>query len=288
MKVIESGKGCTLSVDENGFTKENDGNQERIDAQQAMAFLVARCGYSEEKAVDTIEFNASEFGITEEKTAELEPVKRAAKGMRIQFYDDKGGAWVSGVLVANVKGKITVKTDSGDRVVVAKADLFKFKGVVEPPQETVGDIIEEVVSQPEPENTDIESEDGEDTHGDTHLVFRKRDLYEHATGARTKILDNADPVAEFMRDFPIHKDEDNGSLLDLFDIAACILGKTGVTEIGKGAKKLDNITPSTLTNRYGHLNNGMVRMNLGNLMRGAIKQSEMDADTLLAECMKDT
>lgn len=77
-----------------------------------------------------------------------------------------------------------------------------------------------------------------------------------ASGRQTVDID--DPVAALLRGMEIE---------DVYSTVSQVLSDWGVETFGRGAKK-SGILIRDLTARYGHLNVGMQRMNLGNLLRG--------------------
>lgn len=86
------------------------------------------------------------------------------------------------------------------------------------------------------------------------------------TNSGRPTVDIDDPVARTLRG------EDLGVI---YPLVVDLLIKMGRETMGRGAKKMD-ITEENLRKRYGHLNIGMQRMNLGNILRGAMNDLGLD------------
>jgi len=89
--------------------------------------------------------------------------------------------------------------------------------------------------------------------------YDKYKVYEERTASGRKCQDSGDPVAAALRG----KDLD-----EVYDLTARVLSQSGEDAIG----------PQGLKEKYGHLNVGMQRMNLGNRIRRALKESGTELD----------
>lgn len=85
------------------------------------------------------------------------------------------------------------------------------------------------------------------------------------TGRKT--IDIDDYVASTLRGMDIN---------DVYRYTAEVLRVLGIDHVGSGNKKT-TCSLSDLQNRYGHLNPGMQRMNLGNVLRGVMRRYEMES-----------
>ena len=84
------------------------------------------------------------------------------------------------------------------------------------------------------------------------------------TGRKT--IDIDDYVADKLRGLDLE---------DIYNYVAAVLAELNVEYIGTGSKKM-HCGIGDLKARYNHLNVGMQRMNLGNLLRGTMRRLEME------------
>jgi hypothetical protein len=106
---------------------------------------------------------------------------------------------------------------------------------------------------------DDETEEGEEGHRCKQSVFRRINTYvKHKTAAGNNSLDSGDSVAADLRSL---------TLDEAYEFAARELVRNGEFTSTREAMQ-------TLTARYGSLNPGMQRMNLGNRLRGSHRRNQ--------------
>lgn len=107
----------------------------------------------------------------------------------------------------------------------------------------------------------------------TKSVIRPRNhyvLHDVRTSGGRKAYDIDDPVAGLFRGLDI---------AECYTIVAQIMEYLEVEELGRGSKTFTP-TRAGLFDRYGHLNLGMQRMNLGNIVRGQLKALDIELSSL--------
>lgn len=124
------------------------------------------------------------------------------------------------------------------------------------------------------EQEDEEVEDVEDEEGKTRLIFRKISEYEKPgikTEGGTEIIDNGDPVAKYLR---------GKTMNELYNVAWTVATTDtgGVLTLGSGKRKVIINSKDDLRAKYGRLNPGMQRMNLGNIVRRGLKAFTIGED----------
>lgn len=142
--------------------------------------------------------------------------------------------------IVEVKGGWTTILDGMTVIKVRNGELSPLKAV-------------EPAKPAKPAKAAVESDEGEGDDVDARLI--KADLTRYVTTPEVKTasgrvaLDNADRVAIELRG------------LDLSEVYRTVANVLGVTQV-------------SLKDRYGHLNAGMQRMNLGNRLRKAYRHAE--------------
>lgn len=107
-----------------------------------------------------------------------------------------------------------------------------------------------------------------DHAGSFYRLREKRSTYEsrnYVKDGKTKnTKDSGDEVARYLRDMPLD---------EVYEFVAEEANRTGITYTGTNRNTFDISTVDSLKDRYAHLNKGMQRMNLGNVLRGIYSKS---------------
>jgi hypothetical protein len=102
-----------------------------------------------------------------------------------------------------------------------------------------------------------DSANGEKVYRMSDVLKKYRGGYKKVQRARGVSLNNGDPIAKLLE--PINPEE-----------------MPRVAEVALGLEE------GELLEKYGHLNNGQIRMNCGNRIRNAVKRGDLNADALKA------
>jgi hypothetical protein len=179
----------------------------------------------------------------------MTPATRLRKGDYIVYISGSTGLVKPARILLSDKRNdfVEVETATGEIAELTMAQCFKsnrdeFENFN--PSNYAQDIDE--VEEPEVEELDDEELDDEDVEGGNGKVKKRyADKYKQLSGRR----DNNDPVA-------------------------CQLREMSIEDVYKTAAKAAKMSVKDLQAKYGHLNKGMQRMNLGNIVRRAASSEE--------------
>lgn len=200
----------------------------------------------------------------------LTPAIRQRKGDYVQGPDSDTGEWRIGRIIDKVAGGLIITgefTIPKNRAYKLAREAFE-KAMNNEPEEVETEEINEL------EPIEIEEmEEVEETELEEVQRVRIRpdwSRYTRHTGITTQsgktVIDINDHVAGILRG--LHLD-------DAYDTVARYIRKINETAID--AKSLETLdTVDKLQAKYGHLNPGMQRMNLGNKLRGAMARAGID------------
>lgn len=181
------------------------------------------------------------------KTATL--ATRFRKGDYITFISNKGHKTKAGRVIS-VSGDFVVVEGPEGQAEVTKGQCFKsdakeYNRVAASTAATPGMIYEDGDDENEgfDDEEELNDDEADDIEGKEMVPKRYVQKYKELSGERHC----ADAVAMQLKDMPLDQ---------VYKVAAKILG----------------LTQTELMAKYGHLNNGQQRMNLGNRMRNALKK----------------
>lgn len=191
----------------------------------------------------------------------LTPAIRQRKGDYVQGPDSDTGEWRIGRIIDKVAGGPVITGG----FVIPKNRAYKltreaFEKAMNNEPEEVEEETEEMEEIEEPELEEIQRV----------RIRPDWSRYTRHTGITTKsgktVIDNNDYVAGILRGL---------NLDDAYDTVARYI--RAINETAIDAKDLETLdTVDKLRAKYGHLNPGMQRMNLGNKLRGAMARAGID------------
>ena len=197
----------------------------------------------------------------------LTPAIRQRKGDYVQGPDSDTGEWRIGQIIDKVAGGLVITGE----FIVPKNRAYKLTR--EAFEKAMNNEPEEVEME---EINELETIEIEET-GETELeeiqgvrICPDWSRYTRHTGITTQsgktVIDINDYVAGILRGL---------NLDDTYDTVARYIRAINETAVdAKGLETLDTV--DKLQAKYGHLNPGMQRMNLGNKLRGAMARADID------------
>lgn len=203
----------------------------------------------------------------------LSPAVRQRKGDYIQGPDSDNGEWRIGRITDKVAGHLIIEDSEGAEGMIPKHFAYKAtreefenpKEVEEMEENNEHKIEAEEIDELKSQNLGAEEEEVRPVriHPDWSRYVRHTGI---TTQSGKTVVDIDDYVAGILRGL---------NLDDTYDTVARYIQKINETAVdSKGMETLDTI--EKLRAKYGHLNPGMQRMNLGNKLRGALARAGMD------------
>lgn len=204
--------------------------------------------------------------------AKLQLIKRAVIGGYVKADVTGTGDWEVGkIILTNHTNIIFSPASGGEQISVVRSAAYK--ATREEYEEAFSAVQGGESADSAPEGQGEVSPSADDIPEDDHSNTIRADLSHYVVGGddgRTvtitnrKTVDIDDEVAQTLRAKVID---------EVYEIVAEKLGEHGITEIGP-KKNRTSATYSGLMDRYGHLNLGMQRMNLGNLLRRCMQKDD--------------
>lgn len=194
----------------------------------------------------------------------MKKVQRATNGQLVQADVTGAGEWVAGRITEFDKTHITFQpTDGSEPIKMVRSEVYKGDSQVEnTPPATDPNPVTDLTQDAEEFDHDVDL-DGEDDEVEEVRIRPDHEKYEshpdQPTASGRASYDMGDKTAEELRG--MHLDE-------VYAYTYRVLAACEVEYIGRG-KKRTKVEPGALEQRYGGLNKGMQRMNLGNVIRGA-------------------
>ena len=200
---------------------------------------------------------------------------RQRKGDYVQGPDADTGIWIFGRIIDKTAGTLMVSDKDGNEFSLMKNRAYKAtreefenskEGFMEEDIEATMEAAMEAIVEEELEaakEAALGEDNGVRIRPDWSKYTRHNDV-KTASGKAT--IDIDDLVAGALRG--LNPD-------DLYDTVARYIQKINETAVdAKGLEALDTV--EKLRAKYGHLNPGMQRMNLGNRLRGALARAGME------------
>lgn len=189
------------------------------------------------------------------------------------------GEWLAGVVTATDRKNVTFQPDDGSEVVtIARTECYKPEDMSGEVPKSKGSTLNKDAEVVESADLDNDEDEDEELNGSVRIRPDHQRYMSHKntpTQSGRDSYDTSDFVADVLRGMTIKQVQ---------EITYKVLKQCEVETIGRGKVKAA-VTRKLIAQRYSHLNLGMQRMCLGNLIRGTYRSLGVDPQEEMQELL---